>query len=228
MLAALKNPHRKLYTLYVATKELQERPEYKHAKLVSKDQLNNLLGPDSVHQNIAGQFSCLPAASLEDLFRETEGFVVVLDQITDPHNVGAIMRSAAAFGAKALIVQDKNSPDVTNAILAKTASGALEKVPFVSVTNIARSLDSLKKEGYWIAGLDEAGTPLPKTTLHSPLALILGAEGKGMRRLLKEKCDLLVSLPTLAHFTTLNVSNAAAITFYALHTLKGEASTASC
>lgn len=218
--AALGNPKRRLFKLIIASKDLQEIPDYSQAGLVSKSTFDDLFGPQAVHQNVAGQFSCLPRTHIEDLYdsAESNAFVLILDQVTDPHNVGAILRSAAAFGAKALVSQDRNSPEETNPILAKTASGALEKVPLISVTNIARALADLKKNGYWIAGLDETGQSLPNTTLHRPLALILGAEGKGMRRLLREKCDLLVSLPTESSYTTLNVSNAAAVAMYALHT----------
>ena len=218
--SALENKDRHLFKLFVGSETLQEEFSHKGATLVTKKTFEDLFGPQAVHQGIAAQVSTLQTIKIEDLISEKteQDLFIVLDQVTDPHNVGAILRSAAAFGAKALITQERNAPSSDSGILAKTASGALEQLPLVSVTNLARSLTTLKKEGYWVAGLDEKGTSLSSSNLPRPLVLVLGAEGKGLRRLVQKECDLLLCLPTSPSYTTLNVSNAAAVALYAVHT----------
>ena len=140
---------------------------------------------------------------------------MLLDQVTDPHNQGAVMRSAAAFGACGVIVQERNSPPVTG-VLAKAASGALEMVPLVRVVNIARILDELGELGFLrLAFADEAAEPIERVDLKRDVVLVLGAEGEGLRRLTREKCDAAVRLPTSEAMPSLNVSNAAAIALYA-------------
>jgi 23S rRNA (guanosine2251-2'-O)-methyltransferase len=137
-----------------------------------------------------------------------------LDQVSDPHNVGAILRSAAVFGAKALILTDRNAPSESG-VLAKSASGALEIVPLIRVTNLAHTIKDLKDIGFWCVGFAETGTTtLDQIDLKGKIALVMGAEGDGMRRLTKDLCDFTVSLPTAASFSALNVSNAAAIALY--------------
>jgi len=140
----------------------------------------------------------------------------VLDQVTDPQNLGAVLRSAAAFGALAVVLPEHRGAPVGGA-LAKAASGALERVPLVKVVNLARALDRLKHCGFWICGLDAAAPePLAALDLGPRVAIVLGGEGKGMRRLVHERCDYVARLPTLPAQPTLNVSNAAAITLYEL------------
>jgi 23S rRNA (guanosine2251-2'-O)-methyltransferase len=149
---------------------------------------------------------------VEDL--PAQGVVLVLDQITDPHNVGAIFRSAAAFAATAIVTTQRHSPDATGA-LAKAASGALEYVPLVSVQNLARGLAALKQNGFLVVGLDSSGdADLAGLPLRAPLALVLGAEGKGLRQLTKETCDAVARIELPGKITSLNVSNAAALALY--------------
>ncbi|MGF1627498.1 MAG: 23S rRNA (guanosine(2251)-2'-O)-methyltransferase RlmB [Alphaproteobacteria bacterium] len=180
--------------------------------------LESMLPPAAVHQGIALLVDPLPPADIEPLCESpaADSVVVVLDQVTDPHNVGAILRSAAAFGAAAIIVQSRHAPPAHGA-LAKSASGALELLPLVAVTNLARALAQLADAGYRVFGLDStAETRLDQADLSGPVALVLGSEGKGMRRLTQERCDLLVRLPTGKRLADLNVSNAAAICLYEL------------
>lgn len=191
-----------------------ERPS---PTIADKTELDRML-PGAVHQGIALDAEPLAEIDVDDVIRSTEGLphaaVVVLDQVTDPHNVGAVLRSAAAFGAAAVLVTERHAPEVTG-VLAKAASGALEVVPLVRVTNLARALTDLRDAGFWCVGLAESGTRLlSESGLGGRCALVLGAEGSGLRRLTRERCDELVRLPTRAPIGSLNVSNAAAVALY--------------
>jgi 23S rRNA (guanosine2251-2'-O)-methyltransferase len=187
-------------------------------EIMAYEAIERLLPTGAVHQGIALLADSLPAVAIEDIVERAgamaEAALVILDQATDPHNVGAVLRSAAAFGASAVIVPDRRAPDITG-VLAKAASGALETVPLVRVTNLARAMGLLKESGFWCVGLDpEAERTLAEARLSGKIVLVLGAEGEGMRRLTRETCDLLVRIPMAAGIGSLNVSNAAAIALY--------------
>lgn len=194
-------------------REAMPEPEVMALPLISQ-----LVPDDAVHQGFVAVVGPLADFALEDLLAVAQDtpdiLLVVLDQVTDPHNVGAVLRSAAAFGAAGVIVQSRHAPPI-DGVLAKSASGALERVPLVQVTNISRALAAMKAHGIWCVGLaGEAETAIDDTALEGRIALVLGAEGPGMRRLTRENCDQIVRLPTDPGFATLNISNAAAIAFY--------------
>jgi 23S rRNA (guanosine2251-2'-O)-methyltransferase len=174
--------------------------------------LDRLLGPDAVHQGVALEAEPLPAVALDDV--DPGGIVLVLDQVTDPQNVGAALRSAAAFDASGLVMTERHSPPL-HGVLAKAASGALDLVPVILVKNLAQSLAELGERGFLRVGLAEEGAAALETaSLTRPLALVLGAEGKGLRQLTREHCDLICRISTRSALASLNVSNAAAV---ALH-----------
>jgi 23S rRNA (guanosine2251-2'-O)-methyltransferase len=215
--AALANPQRRLTRLLLtenaarrlAEENIAARPE---PELVRPAEIDRLLGPDAVHQGLYAEAEPLPSPGLDTLDRR--GIVLVLDQITDPHNVGAILRSAAAFGVTAIITTARHSPEATG-VLAKSASGALELVPMITVQNLARSLTELNEHGFMTVGLDSAGGEnLAALTLEAPLALVLGAEGKGLRQLTRETCRVVARLDMPGAIKSLNVSNAAVLSLY--------------
>ena len=178
-------------------------------EIVRPSLIDARLGPDAVHQGLLAEADALPSPDIEDLAQE--GIVLVLDQITDPHNVGAILRTAAAFGVDALVTTERHSPEFSG-VLAKAASGGLEHVAIVSVVNLSRALSELGEMGYLRVGLDSDGTEaLDAMPLQRPLALVLGAEGKGLRRLTRERCDAMARLDMPGPVKSLNVSNACAI-----------------
>jgi 23S rRNA (guanosine2251-2'-O)-methyltransferase len=215
--AALDNPRRKILRL-MATENAARRLNEDGAsarvtpEIVRPEAIARLLTADAVHNGLWLEAEPLDAPAVEAL--APEGVVLVLDQITDPHNVGAILRSAAAFGVKALVTTARHSPEATG-VLAKAASGALEHVPMVTVQNLARGLAALKERGFLTVGLDSAGArDLAALPLSSPLALVLGAEGKGLRQLTRETCDHVARLDLPGEIKSLNVSNAAALSLY--------------
>ncbi len=206
-----------LFTATLQEAERQGLTRRPQPQLVPREQLDRML-PGAVHQGIVLDARPLPETALEDVLRAADtraaACVVVLDQVTDPHNVGAILRSAAAFGALAMILPDRSAPPA-GGVLAKTASGAVEIVPIVRVTNLSRALEQLRKGGFWTIGFAESGRkPLAALDLSGKVALVLGAEGEGLRRLTMERCDLIARLPTNPPIGSLNVSNAAAIALY--------------
>ncbi|HVJ54671.1 MAG TPA: 23S rRNA (guanosine(2251)-2'-O)-methyltransferase RlmB [Aliidongia sp.] len=221
VLAALANPERKLLRLVATEEAAAELAQTEHAsrvQLLGKDELNRLLPPGAVHQGLALQAKPLAVPAVEDLIEglgdRPDVVLVALDQVTDPHNIGAIMRSAAAFGARALLLPERNTPEISGT-LAKSASGAVEHLPLIRVINLNRTLDLLKESGFWIVGLDgEAEKRLSEHKLDGRICLVLGAEGDGLRRLTREACDLMARLPTAGPIASLNVSNAAAIALY--------------
>jgi len=215
--AALENPQRhirKLYATENAARRLAEEsiPLEVSPELVRPDAIAHRLGPDAVHNGLLAEADPLPAPELEEL--APHGIVLVLDQITDPHNVGAILRTAAGFAVAAVVTTARHSPEATG-VLAKSASGALEYVPIVSVQNLARALEALRERGYLLVGLDSSGdTDLGDAELRAPLALVLGAEGKGLRQLTRTTCDVVARLDLPGRIKSLNVSNAATLALY--------------
>jgi len=186
-------------------------------QIVEAEDLARRLGAGAVHQGVMLEASALPPLDITDI-ELCSGMVLVLDQITDPHNVGAILRTAAAFGVDGVVMTRRHAPDLAG-IVAKAASGGLEHVAVASVTNLARALDRLGESGYLRIGLDsEADLSLAKAPLRRPLALVLGGEGKGLRRLSREKCDLLARLDMPGAIKSLNVSNACAVALTLMQT----------
>lgn len=189
--------------------------------VVARDELARGLDPGAVHQGVALEVASLPNPLLDRVCRprpgaESSATVVVLDRVTDPQNVGAVLRAAAAFGALAVVVPERHAPRESGA-LAKAASGALETMPLVRVTNLARALGDLKRLGYWCMGLDaNAPDSIADTRPGGATALVLGAEGEGLRRLTGERCDLHVRLPMSGPMESLNVAGAVAVALYAL------------
>ncbi|QIG53253.1 23S rRNA (guanosine(2251)-2'-O)-methyltransferase RlmB [Altererythrobacter sp. BO-6] len=221
--AALKNPerqHRKLWATREGIDSLDgELPPDFPVEYADVQDLARLVAKDAPHQGLV-----LECAPLEDVFLdevmdgEASHPLVILDQVTDPHNVGAILRSAAAFGAAAIVTQDRHAPPESG-VVGKSASGALEVVPWVRVVNLARALEEMAEAGYWRIGLTgHAEATLAEALPAGPVALVLGAEGAGMRHNIEAHCDALAKLPITRAIESLNVSNAAAIALYAVAT----------
>lgn len=215
--AALTNPKRKIIEIFctqdffIAHKKLIEPHDY---NIVDNCHIKDLIPKDALHQGIAVRTKPI-STSIESINLTDENIkIAILDQITDPQNVGAILRSAAAFGIKAIIMTNDNSAE-ENGSMAKTSCGGLETVPLVKVTNLKSTIDMLKKNGFWIIGLDgKAKDFINPKIISGKICIILGSEGDGMRRLTSESCDLLVKIPIDTSMESINVSNAAAIVFY--------------
>jgi 23S rRNA (guanosine2251-2'-O)-methyltransferase len=214
-LAALKNPRRRIHRVLAtrnAVSRLSEQAVGDLPEAVETREIERLVGADAVHQGIVVIADPLPDLDVDDL--ADAALVVALDQVTDPHNVGAVLRSAAAFGAAALILTERHGP-AESGVLAKAASGGLEHVALVRVANLARALDQLGDLGFLRLGLDSGHfDALESVEPGEHTALVLGAEGKGLRRLTREKCDRLVRLDAPGPIASLNVSNAAALALY--------------
>jgi len=220
VLAALANPARKGMGRLLATAdraaELERDgiPNGHKVEVIESLALERMLPAGAVHQGLAFKVQPLEGVALEDFADPAEGIIVMLDQLTDPQNVGAIFRSALAFGARGIIVQDRHSPVLAGA-LAKAAAGATERLPCARVTNLSRALERLADLGWRAVGLDGSSEELLETALdHRPTVLVMGSEGDGIRRLVAEHCDVLARIPMPGGFESLNVSNAAAVALY--------------
>ena len=221
--AALKNPdrvHRKLWATREGVESLDgELPQDFPLEYADVADLARLVAKDAPHQGLV--LECAPLEDMhldEVLDADASSPIIVLDQVTDPHNVGAILRSAAAFGASAIVTQDRHAPP-EGGVIGKAASGALEVVPWVRVVNLARALEQMAEAGYWRIGLTGAAeATLAEALPAGPVALVLGAEGEGMRHNIEAHCDALAKLPIGNAIESLNVSNAAAIALYAVAT----------
>ncbi len=233
-LSALANPHRAckrllltaaaaavtggvLFRLYKNTNKKNAYSLLPRIELVEQSVLEKMI-PGVAHQGIAAQVTPLNppplAVIIKSSLRRKKSIVVVLDQMTDPRNIGAVMRSAAAFGALAVVMQDRHAPVETGA-MARAASGSLEHVPLSRTINIARTLKTFKEAGFWVIGLDvTAPLSLAQTKRADRVVLVLGSEGRGLRHLVRAHCDSLACLPITGAVESLNVSNAAAVALY--------------
>ncbi len=221
VLAALANPARKGMGRLLATQDRAAEIErdgltpHGHVVEVADSQtLERMLPSGAVHQGLVFKVAPLEGVPLDEIADPAEGVIVMLDQLTDPQNVGAIFRSALAFGARGIIVQDRHSPALAGA-LAKAAAGATERLPCARVTNLSRALERLADLGWRAVGLDGASDETLETALDArPTVLVMGSEGDGIRRLVAEHCDVLARIPMPGGFESLNVSNAAAVALY--------------
>lgn len=223
VISALKNPKRKIQKLLITAEnhtEIEKLSTNFPITVVDKKDFAKILPEDAVHQGFALYCQRLETYDITDLttLAETKQrcHILILDQVTDPQNIGAIIRSCAAFETLGLVVQDKNSPLESGAI-AKAAAGTIEFVPVARVTNLNRAIQTLKDNGFWVMGMDGyAETTIDKINKNGKIAIVMGSEGKGMRRLVQENCDSSVKLPISPNVESLNVSTAAAIALYEL------------
>tara|TARA_R110001592_G_scaffold28268_4_gene104046 strand:+ start:81 stop:827 length:747 start_codon:yes stop_codon:yes gene_type:complete len=221
--AALDNPRRVIKKISITREALAtlEIPDDIAVVICDVADLGRVIPRDAPHQGMVADVDPLPDIWLgEILDQQSDRPLLLLDQVTDPHNVGAILRSAAAFDAAAIITQDRHAPPESG-VVAKSASGALEIVPWIRVVNLSRALDDIAEAGYWRIGLDgDAGDELDSAMGSGKLALVMGAEGEGLRQNVAAHCDTLARLPMHPRMESLNVSNAAAIALYAEYTRK--------
>jgi len=221
--AALMNPERRHHKLWATRDGVAsldgELPEDFTIEYAEAPDLARLVSRDTPHQGLVLECAPLEDIHLDEVLNaESDRPLVFLDQVTDPHNVGAILRSAAAFGASAIVTQDRHAPPESG-VVAKSASGALEAVPWVRVVNLARALDEAAEAGYWRIGMaGEAEAVFADALPAGPVALVMGAEGEGMRHNISAHCDALAKLPISSTMESLNVSNATAIALYAIAT----------
>ncbi len=222
--AALENQKRQIIQLICTPEnrtELEQKFPHLSPVLKTKKEIEAIVGPNAIHQGFVLTASPLENIYLQDLCEQTQNLakcrVLILDQVTDPQNVGAIIRSAAAFNASAVIVQDKNTPSESG-VIAKASAGTIEFLPLIRVTNLSRAIEILKKSGFWIVGMDaHAQQKIDEIDKNSKLAIIMGSEGSGMRRLIQESCDITVRLDINPCVESLNVSTAASIILYELN-----------
>ncbi len=213
-LAALANPLRTVSRVIASKNTAAELKQYlpNNVEICDDVRISAMVGKDAVHQGIAVFATELPEIDLYEADLGT--LVVLLDQVTDPHNVGAILRSASAFGASAVVTTERHSPS-EGGVLAKAASGALEYVPYIRGGNLAETITYLKKQGFWVAGMDaETENSVESVKDYEKLAIVMGAEGKGLRHKTHEYCDFIVKIPMDERQESLNVSNAAAIALW--------------
>ena len=223
VVAALRNPERKKLQFLATSSALENLSAHINdpepaPEIKDSQQIARLLPAGAVHQGLALRVRDLPEPSLEEACAQRDDraprLVVVLDQLTDPQNVGAILRSCVAFSATAVILTGRHAPPASG-VLAKAASGALDLVPVIRVINLARAMEQLAELGYWRVGLDsDASQAIADVDLSGNIALVLGAEGSGLRQLTARKCDFLARIPASGQLASLNVSNAAAIILY--------------
>jgi 23S rRNA (guanosine2251-2'-O)-methyltransferase len=224
--AALRNPKRVVRRAFVTANALARLQPLFHARRLKPEvmqpgELDELTGEGAVHQGIVLEVEPLEQPALENflaaLANDAPAVVAILDQVTDPHNIGAVLRSAAAFNIGAIIVQARHSAPLTGT-MAKASSGAMDYVPVIEAVNLSRAIGVLKEHGFFVCGFDsEAPGPIRQDVLsHRRLGLVFGSEGKGMRRLVRENCDALYKLAAPGPIKSLNISNAAAIIFYAV------------
>jgi len=221
--AALDNPERKVLRAWATrdTAGFMQFPKEVAVTLADVADLGRLVPHDAPHQGVVIEVEPLEDVWIDEILGAAgeRAVLLVLDQVTDPHNVGAILRSAAAFGAAGIITQDRHSPPESG-VIAKAASGALERVPWARVVNLARALEEIAEAGFWRIGLTgDAGTDLREALGPARVALVLGAEGAGLRPNTREHCDALARLPITDSVESLNVSNAAAVALYAASTV---------
>jgi 23S rRNA (guanosine2251-2'-O)-methyltransferase len=196
--------------------EIEHSRKFLNAEVVDRNFFASIFGKNAIHQGCAVLVKNLYDFSIEDVIEDESDHrpIVFLDQITDPQNIGSILRASAAFGARAVVTTENHSPEITPAV-AKAASGALETIPLIRVVNLAHTVNFLKKHGFWVIGLDERSDKvLDEIKLDGKFIFIIGSEGNGMRRLSREVCDFLVRLPIFGIFTTLNAAQAATVSLY--------------
>ncbi len=218
-MAAIQNPKRNCIEVLASKNILAQYPELRAktgGEFTDPKRISEHLAPGAVHQGLAVQVQTLPSVPLENILNRINGPLVMLDGITDPRNIGAIFRSAAAFGACALIGQERHMPPLTG-VLAKAAVGAVESVPFVPVVNLSRSLEKLADAGVLSIGLaGETKCTIDQAGDDRPIVLVMGAEGKGLRPNVKKHCDVLAKIPIAPQMESLNVASACAIALYEL------------
>lgn len=223
-ISALKNPNRKIKKLLITAENKKDIDALNlniRYEVVEKKDIDKLFSKDAVHQGFALYTNRLESISLEDLIElsthKEKCHILILDQVSDPQNIGAIIRSCAAFNTLGLIVQDKNSPLETSSMV-KASAGTIEYLPICRTTNLNRAIEKLKENNFWVIGMDGyATTTIDKINKSGKTAIVMGSEGKGMRRLVEENCDSTVKLPISENVESLNVSTAAAIALYELN-----------